>query len=221
MDSNYIFNITSTMLQGAKITILVFFIVIIASIPLGFFVTLLGRSKFKPIGWLVNIYITIMRGTPLILQLFSVYFALPYVPLICKYITLDRFPAALIAFILNYAAYFGEIFRSGIQSIERGQREAANILGFKTIQFYRFILLPQAIKRTLPAIGNEVITLVKDTSLVYVVAVNDILRVAKGAGGRDANTLLAYVAAGLLYLAMTYVITRLFEIIEKKVQYEE
>ena len=122
---------------------------------------------------------------------------------------------------LNYAAYFGEIFRSGIESIERGQREAANILGFKTVQFYRFILLPQAIKRTLPAIGNEVITLVKDTSLVYVVAVNDILRVAKGAGGRDANTLLAYVAAGLLYLVMTYVITRLFEVIEKKVQYEE
>lgn len=113
MDSNYIFNITSTMLQGAKITILVFFIVIIASIPLGFFVTLLGRSKFKPIGWLVNIYITIMRGTPLILQLFFVYFALPYVPLIGKYITLDRFPAALIAFILNYAAYFVQIHPFG------------------------------------------------------------------------------------------------------------
>ena len=89
------------------------------------------------------------------------------------------------------------------------------------MQFYRFILLPQAIKRTLPAIGNEVIILIKDTSLVYVVAVNDILRVAKSAGGRDANTLLAYVAAGMLYLAMTYVITKLFEVIEKKVQYEE
>ena len=110
MDIDYILNITLTMLQGAKMTVLVFFIVIIASIPLGFFVTIIGKSRFKPVSWLVNIYITIMRGTPLILQLFFVYFALPDVPLIGPYIELERLQAALIAFILNYAAYFAEIF---------------------------------------------------------------------------------------------------------------
>lgn len=179
MDINYVLNITLTMLQGAKITILVFFIVIIASIPLGFFVTLLGRSKFKPICWLVNIYITIMRGTPLILQLFFVYFALPYVPLIGKYITLDRFPAALIAFILNYAAYFAEIFRGGLMAIDKGQYEAAKVLGFNKIQTFIHIIIPQMIRVSLPALSNEAITLVKDTSLLYVISIAEISYVAK------------------------------------------
>ena len=198
--------------RGLGITLSVFAMTLIISLPLGIVVAVCRISKNKIICSIAKLYIWVLRGT----QIALVFFGLPSVGIV-----FDRLPAAYLACGLNYAAYFGEIFRSGIQSIEKGQREAANILGFKTAQFYRFILLPQAIKRTLPAIGNEVITLVKDTSLVYVVAVNDILRVAKGAGGRDANTLLAYVAAGLLYLVMTYVITKLFELIEKKVQYEE
>ena len=202
--------------RGLGITLSVFAMTLIISLPLGIVVAVCRISKNKIICSIAKLYIWVLRGTPLMLQIALVFFGLPSVGIV-----FDRLPAADLAGGVNYAAYFGEIFRSGIQSIEKGQREAANILGFKTAQFYRFILLPQAIKRTLPAIGNEVITLVKDTSLVYVVAVNDILRVAKGAGGRDANTLLAYVAAGLLYLVMTYVITKLFELIEKKVQYEE
>ena len=174
MDINYVLNITLTMLQGAKITVLVFFIVIIASIPLGFVVTLLGRSKFKPIGWLVNIYITIMRGTPLILQLFFVYFALPYVPVIGPYIELERLQAALIAFILNYAAYFAEIFRGGLMAIDKGQNEAAKVLGFNKIQTFIHIIIPQMIRVTLPALSNESITLVKDTSLLYVISIAEI-----------------------------------------------
>ena len=202
--------------SGLGITLSVFAMTLLISLPLGILIAVCRLSKNKIICNIAKLYIWVLRGTPLMLQIALVFFGLPSVGIV-----FDRLPAAYLACGLNYAAYFGEIFRSGIQSIERGQREAANILGFKTVQFYRFILLPQAIKRTLPAIGNEVITLIKDTSLVYVVAVNDILRVAKGAGGRDANTLLAYVAAGLLYLGMTYLITRLFEVIEKKVQYEE
>ena len=166
MDSNYILNITLTMMQGAKTTVLVFFIVIITSIPLGFFVTLLGRSKFRPIGWLVNIYITIMRGTPLILQLFFVYFAMPYIPLIGPYITMERLPAALIAFILNYAAYFAEIFRGGLMAIDKGQNEAAKVLGLNKIQTFIYVIIPQMIRVSLPALSNESITLVKDTSLL-------------------------------------------------------
>lgn len=218
MDSNYIFNITSTMLQGAKITILVFFIVIIASIPLGFFVTLLGRSKFKPICWLVNIYITIMRGTPLILQLFFVYFALPYVPLIGKYITLDRFPAALIAFILNYAAYFAEIFRGGLMAIDKGQYEAAKVLGFNKIQTFIHIIIPQMIRVSLPALSNEAITLVKDTSLLYVISIAEISYVAKTAVTRDASVF-PLVIAGALYLLLILILTIILRLIEKKFSY--
>ena len=140
MDIDSALNITSTMLQGAKITILVFFIVFAVSIPLGFFVTLLGKSKFKPITWLVNIYITIMRGTPLILQLFFVYYALAYIPVIGPYIKLERMQAALLAFILNYAAYFAEIFRGGLMAIDKGQYEAAKVLGFNKIQTFIYII---------------------------------------------------------------------------------
>ncbi len=218
MDINYVLNITLTMLQGAKITILVFFIVIIASIPLGFFVTLLGRSKFKPICWLVNIYITIMRGTPLILQLFFVYFALPYVPLIGKYITLDRFPAALIAFILNYAAYFAEIFRGGLMAIDKGQYEAAKVLGFNKIQTFIHIIIPQMIRVSLPALSNEAITLVKDTSLLYVISIAEISYVAKTAVTRDASVF-PLVIAGALYLLLILILTIILRLIEKKFSY--
>lgn len=119
MDSNYILNITLTMMQGAKTTVLVFFIVIITSIPLGFFVTLLGRSKFRPIGWLVNIYITIMRGTPLILQLFFVYFAMPYIPLIGLYITMERLPLCINSLYIKLCG----IFCRNIQGWLNGNRQ--------------------------------------------------------------------------------------------------
>lgn len=218
MDINYALNITLTMLQGAKMTILVFFVVIIASIPLGFFVTLLGKSKFKPVSWLVNIYITIMRGTPLILQLFFVYFALPYVPLIGPYIELDRLQAALTAFILNYAAYFAEIFRGGLMAIDKGQYEAAKVLGFNKIQTFINIIIPQMIRVSLPALSNEAITLVKDTSLLYVISIAEISYVAKTAVTRDASVF-PLVIAGAFYLLLILILTIILRLIEKKFNY--
>lgn len=218
MDINYVLNITLTMLQGAKITVLVFFIVIIASIPLGFVVTLLGRSKFRPIGWIVNIYITIMRGTPLILQLFFVYFALPYVPVIGPYIELERLQAALIAFILNYAAYFAEIFRGGLMAIDKGQNEAAKVLGFNKIQTFIHIIIPQMVRVTLPALSNESITLVKDTSLLYVISIAEISYVTKTAVTRDASVF-PLVIAGALYLLLILILTIILRLIEKKFSY--
>ena len=218
MDSNYILNITLTMMQGAKTTVLVFFIVIITSIPLGFFVTLLGRSKVRPIGWLVNIYITIMRGTPLILQLFFVYFAMPYIPLIGPYITMERLPAALIAFILNYAAYFAEIFRGGLMAIDKGQNEAAKVLGLNKIQTFIYVIIPQMIRVSLPALSNESITLVKDTSLLTVISIAEISYVAKTAVTRDASVF-PLVIAGAMYLLLILILTITLRLIEKKFSY--
>lgn len=217
MESNYI-QITQTMLQGAKITLLVFFIVLAASIPLGFFITLLGRSKFKIIGWIINIYITVMRGTPLILQLFFVYFALPYVPVIGPHITLDRLPAALIAFTLNYAAYFAEIFRGGLMAIDKGQNEAAKVLGFNKIQTFIYVIIPQMIRVCLPALSNEAITLVKDTSLLTVISIAEISYVAKTAVTREASVF-PLVIAGVLYLLIILILTIILRFIEKKFSY--
>ncbi len=217
MESNYI-QITQTMLQGARITLLVFFIVLAASIPLGFFITLLGRSKFKVIGWIINIYITVMRGTPLILQLFFVYFALPYVPVIGPHITLDRLPAALIAFTLNYAAYFAEIFRGGLMAIDKGQNEAAKVLGFNKIQTFIYVIIPQMIRVCLPALSNEAITLVKDTSLLTVISIAEISYVAKTAVTREASVF-PLVIAGVLYLLIILILTIILRFIEKKFSY--
>lgn len=217
MESNYI-QITQTMMQGARITLLVFFIVLAASIPLGFFITLLGRSKFKVIGWIINIYITVMRGTPLILQLFFVYFALPYVPVIGPHITLDRLPAALIAFTLNYAAYFAEIFRGGLMAIDKGQNEAAKVLGFNKIQTFIYVIIPQMIRVCLPALSNEAITLVKDTSLLTVISIAEISYVAKTAVTREASVF-PLVIAGALYLLIILILTIILRFIEKKFSY--
>ncbi|MEA4816084.1 MAG: amino acid ABC transporter permease [Lachnospiraceae bacterium] len=202
-------------LSGLGITLSVFFVSLVLSLPLGVIIALLRLSKIKPISKATSFYIWVLRGTPLLLQIMVIFFGLPQIG-----IRFDRLPAVYIAFVLNYAAYFGEIFRSGIQSIERGQIEAANILGLSNFQTTIKIVLPQVIKRTLPAIGNEVITLVKDTSLVYPVGLNDILRITKGISNREA-TLAPYFVAGIVYLAMTYIITEFFNRIEKKVTYEE
>lgn len=218
MESSYILQITSTMLQGAKITILVFFVVIIASLPLGFIVTLLGRSKFKPLSYLITIYIAIMRGTPLILQLIFVFYALPNIPVIGKYLVLDRIPAALLAFTLNYAAYFAEIFRGGLLAIDKGQSEAAKVLGFNKVQTFIHIIIPQMIRVTLPALSNESITLVKDTSLLTVISIAEISYVAKTAVTRDASVT-PLIIAGILYLLLILILTIILRLIEKKFSY--
>ncbi len=218
MEMDYIVQITTTMLQGAKITLLVFFVVIIASLPLGFIVTLLGRSKFKPLSYLITIYITIMRGTPLILQLIFVFYALPNIPYIGKYLVLDRISAALLAFTLNYAAYFAEIFRGGLMAIDKGQSEAAKVLGFNKIQTFIYIIIPQMIRVTLPALSNEAITLVKDTSLLTVISIAEISYIAKTAVTRDASVV-PLIIAGILYLLLILILTIILRMIEKKFSY--
>jgi len=201
------------MLNGATVTLQMFFITLVLSLPLGLLLSLARLSKYRPLSFLVEIYIWLMRGTPLMLQLLFVYYALPLIPYIG--ITLPDFGAAIIAFVLNYAAYFAEIFRSGIQSIERGQYEASKVLGMTYVQTMRRIILPQMIKRVLPPISNETITLVKDTSLIYILAMNDLLRTARNIVQREFD-MTPFIIAGVFYLAMTLVLTWMFNKLERR-----
>lgn len=201
------------MLEGTTATLKMFFITIILSIPLGLLLALGRMSSNRSLRSGIATYIWVMRGTPLMLQLLFVYFGLPFVPVIG--VRLDDFPAALLAFSLNYAAYFAEIFRAGIQAIDKGQYEAARSLGMTYTQTMRRIVLPQVIRHVLPPVSNETITLVKDTSLIYVLAMNDLLRTTRSLVQRDFN-IMPFVVAGIFYLLMTLVLTVMFEKLEKK-----
>lgn len=204
------------MLDGFGVTLQVFVITLVLSLPLGLLLALARISGIKPLGILVEVYIWLMRGTPLMLQLLFVYFALPSLGIL-----LPDFAAALLAFTLNYAAYFAEIFRAGIQSIERGQYEAARTLGMTYVQTMRRIIIPQMIKRVLPPISNETITLVKDTSLIYILAMNDLLRVARTIVQREFD-MTPFVIAGVFYLAMTFLLTWGFKKLEARyARYDE
>ena len=187
---------------------LFFSITLALSLPLGFFAALLRISKITPIRWIMEFYVWLMRGTPLMLQLLFVYFALPMVGIL-----LPGIAAALLAFILNYAAYFAEIFRSGISAVPKGQYEAAKALGMTTAQTMRLIILPQVIRITLPPISNETINLVKDTSLIYILAMNDILRVARTIVQREFD-MTPFAIAAIFYLVMTFVLTWGFKKLE-------
>ena len=201
------------MFEGTSATLQMFFITIILSIPLGLLLALGRMSSNRGLSSSIATYIWVMRGTPLMLQLLFVYFGLPFVPVIG--VRLDDFPAALLAFSLNYAAYFAEIFRAGIQAIDKGQYEAARSLGMTYTQTMRRIVLPQVIRHVLPPVSNETITLVKDTSLIYVLAMNDLLRTTRSLVQRDFN-IMPFVVAGIFYLLMTLVLTVMFEKLEKK-----
>jgi len=201
-------NQTMLMLEGAEITLSLFSITLALSLPLGFFAALLRISKIAPIRWIMEFYVWLMRGTPLMLQLLFVYFALPMVGIL-----LPSLAAALLAFVLNYAAYFAEIFRSGISAVPKGQYEAAKALGMTTSQTMRLVILPQVIKITLPPISNETINLVKDTSLIYILAMNDILRVARTIVQREFD-MTPFAIAAVFYLVMTFVLTWVFKKLE-------
>lgn len=201
-------NTITLMLEGTQTTLQIFFITLIISIPLGMLISLLRLSPIKILSRLMEVYIWIMRGTPLMLQLLFVYFALPMAG-----IKLSDISAALLAFTLNYAAYFAEIFRAGIQSINRGQYEAAKTLGMSYQQTMRRIILPQVIRRVLPPISNETINLVKDTSLIYILAMNDLLRVARTIVQREFD-MTPFLIAAVFYLAMTFVLTYVFKRLE-------
>ncbi|MGL4607124.1 MAG: amino acid ABC transporter permease [Eubacteriaceae bacterium] len=216
--TTYLSNITIPMLQGMIITLSVFAITIVSSIPLGFLFTLMVRSKIKPIRYFANTYIYIVRGTPLLLQLMFVYFGLPLLPFVGEYLVFGRFVAACIAFGMNYAAYFAEIFRGGLLAIDRGQYEAAKVLGLTRFETMIRVIIPQMIRVCLPAVSNETITLVKDTALVTVIGVAEILHYAKTSVNRDGSTFPFLIAAGL-YLAIVFVITLVFKKLEKKYEF--
>lgn len=210
---NYLSSLVFSMFQGATVTLEVFALTLVCSIILGIVIALCRLSKIRLLSTITQLYILIMRGTPLLLQLIFVFFGLPIIG-----ITLNRFSAAAITFVLNYGAYFGEIFRGGIQSIDKGQYEAAEVLGLTQGKTFLRIILPQVIKRTVPAIANEVITLIKDTSLVYVVGIGELLRAGKIASNRDAS-LIPLVVVAIIYLIFTGILTKGFKFLEKKFSY--
>ena len=201
-------------LEGLGNTLLIFAVTLITSIPLGLLVALGRLSRHGWLKKLLGAYISFMRGTPLMLQLIAVL----YLPSMIFKVPMDRYLAAFIAFTINYAAYFGEIFRGGIQSIERGQYEAASVLGFSKRQTFSRIILPQTVKRVLPATANEVITLVKDTSLAQVVAIVEMFTIAKqhmsGTG-----SVIPLLAAGVFYYILNLLVTVSFSYAEKKLSY--
>ena len=206
---DYVLKIIPQMLDGCVVSAQVFFITIVLSIPLGVLLSLGRVSSIKPLQKIIGFYVWVMRGSPLMLQIFFVYFVLPSVG-----IRLPDFESAAVAFVLNYAAYFCEIFRAGIQAIPKGQYEAAHTLGMNYVQTMRRIVLPQVIRIILPPISNETITLVKDTSLVYVLAMNDLMRTARNLVQRDFN-ITPFIVAGCFYLFATLILTLIFERLEK------
>lgn len=210
---DYVVSLLPSLTEGLVSTLKIFIVTLVLSIPLGIVIALGRLSKVKIISIITEGYIWLMRGTPLLLQIVFVFFGLPLMG-----ISFDRFPAAIIAFVLNYAAYYGEIFRAGIQSIDKGQYEASEVLGMSNSQTFFRIIFPQMFKRVLPPVANEVITLVKDTALVYVVGLDELLKVAKTASNRDAS-LVPLVVVAVFYLLLTAVLTKVFQVLEKKYSY--
>ncbi|MDS2710561.1 amino acid ABC transporter permease [Streptococcus pneumoniae] len=210
---SYLFEILPSLLNGASTTVQVFALVLLFSIPLGVLIAFALQVHWKPLHYLINIYIWVMRGTPLLLQLIFIYYVLPSIG-----IRLDRLPAAIIAFVLNYAAYFAEIFRGGIDTIPRGQYEAAKVLKFSPFDRVRYIILPQVTKIVLPSVFNEVMSLVKDTSLVYALGISDLILASRTATNRDAS-LVPMFLAGAIYLILIGIVTIISKKVEKKYSY--
>ncbi|WP_206168650.1 amino acid ABC transporter permease [Veillonella sp. 3913] len=208
----YILQIVPAIAGGFQVTLSLFFIVIILSVPGGLLLALLRLSTNRVVTTIVDAYVYVMRGTPLMLQILLIYYGLPFM---IDGFELTDMTAAVLSFVLNYIAYLCEIFRSGIQSIPKGQYEGAKVLGFTYVQTMYKIILPQVIKRVLPPLANETITLLKDTSLVYVLAMNDILRITRSIVQRDFD-ITAFIVAGVFYLAMTFVLTKLYQYLERR-----
>lgn len=213
MSLSYIITLMYSMFEGLTTTLGIFALTAILSIPLGIIVSIGRLTKVKALNKIIQLYIWIMRGTPLLLQLIFIFFGLPIVG-----ITFDRYTAVIIAFVLNYGAYLGEIFRGGIESVDKGQYEAAEVLGLTQTKTFTRIILPQVIKRTLPAVSNEIITLIKDTSLVYVVGLDELLRAGRIAANRDVS-LVPLIVVAIFYLILTALLTKLFKILEQRYSY--
>ena len=203
--------------EGFVQTLVIFFLTLALSLPLGLAVYAGRECRLKPVAWIVQIYISIMRGTPLMLQLLVVYFG-PYYLFGISLSPQYRFHAVIIGFAINYAAYFAEIYRGGIESISAGQYEAAKILGYSKAQTFFRIILPQVIKRILPSVTNEVITLVKDTSLAFVVAVSEMFTIAKQIASAQ-TTMMPFVIAAVFYFVFNLLVAIVMDKIEKKLNY--
>ena len=209
--------------KGLGTTTSIFCLTLLFSLPLGLLVALGRMSKFGALRQAMRLYISVMRGTPLMLQLFFFYFGPYYIFNLnlgkLGFWGLDyRFVAVVLGFSLNYAAYFAEIYRAGIESIPRGQHEAAQVLGFTKRQTFFRIILPQVVKRILPPVTNEVITLVKDTSLAQVIAVVEMFTIAKQLGNKQ-TSIAPLLVAGIFYYLFNYVVAWVMERIEKRLAY--
>jgi polar amino acid transport system permease protein len=213
------------MLQGSVTSLEVFFLTLVFAVPLALPVAAGRMTKNKILSAVTKIFLLIIRGTPLMLQLLVVYFG---PGLLCIWInkqfgtdlrlTWPRFLAANVALIINYAAYFAEIYRGGIESVPQGQYEAAKVLGYTKNQTFFYIILPQVVKRIIPAMGNEVITLVKDTALVQIIGVSELLRVAQETQSRLFSFMPLFVA-GVFYFVMNWAVEAIFVRIEKRLAY--
>ena len=203
--------------QGFLVSLQIFVFTLVGSLPLGMLVAFARMSKFRPLALLARAYISIMRGTPLMLQMFAIYF-MPYYVFGISLTTDSKWHATIVAFIINYAAYFAEIYRSGIQSIPRGQYEAAEILGYSPSQTFVRIVLPQVVKRILPAVTNEVITLVKDTSLAFSIGVIEMFTVAKQLVAAQVS-MAPFVIAAAFYWVANFVIDLVAGRIERRLDY--
>ncbi|MBP8969671.1 MAG: amino acid ABC transporter permease [Lachnospiraceae bacterium] len=205
------------LMSGMGVTVSIFLLTLLFSIPLGLPISLARMSKNKVLSFISGIYISVMRGTPLMLQIIVIYF-LPFYGLGINVTAGYRFIAVIIAFSLNYAAYFAEIYRSGIQSIPKGQYEAAQILGYSGVQTFVRIVMPQMFKRVLPAMTNEIITLVKDTSLSFAIATAEMFTMAKQIAAKEAS-LMPLMAAGVFYYIFNFIVAIICKKVEKKYDY--
>ncbi|MEE0704392.1 MULTISPECIES: amino acid ABC transporter permease [unclassified Collinsella] len=203
--------------EGFLTSLQIFAFTLIGALPLGVPVALLRVSRFKVVRGITRAYISVMRGTPLMLQMFAIYF-MPYYVFGIQLTTDSKWQAAIVAFIINYAAYFAEIYRSGLQSIPRGQYEAAEVLGYSKAQTFLYIVLPQVVKRIMPAIGNEVITLVKDTSLAFAIGVGEMFSTAKALVASQVS-MVPFAIAAAIYWVFNFAVELVLGRIEKMLSY--
>ncbi len=217
MSTNFSFfiEVTLKLLMGFKETCSIFALTLVLALPLGLVISFGSMSKFKPLAYVTKVFVWIIRGVPLMLQIFVVF----YVPgLLWKISILDRFESVIVAFVINYACYFSEIYRGGIESISKGQYEAGQVLGMTKSQIFFKVILMQVVKRIIPPMSNEIITLVKDTALARVIMIHEILKVAELYAASDALIWPMFYSA-VFYLAFVGILTLLFGYFEKKLSY--
>lgn len=211
----FFWNTIAAIIPGMKYTLGLFFITIVISVPLGLLMSFIETGRLKAASAVVKGYVFIMRGTPLMLQLFFFYFGLPYLPLVGDFLAMPRFTAACAAFVLNYAAYFCEIFRGGLLSVDKGQYEAAKVLGLSKAQTTFHVVIPQMVKIVLPSVANETITLVKDTALATSIGIIDVMHLTRSRVSTTGD-ITSFAVVAVVYLVMTFSLTKLFNWLERK-----